>query len=396
MKENRKLINDNLTLGKITKAMYTLDEYFAAAMRLAGAIAEHQDINSFGMIDVKTSANPDLSGVVLLNYKPECAFKSSSEWNIYERVSRGLIIAHGEVIGFPFPKFFNFGDEIKSLDFNHIRNITEKEDGSLGIVFKHHGKDFVTTHGSLDSDQGKWATEHFRKTRSLEVFPGSTGERTTLLTEIIYPENRIVKDYGDFEGFKDLCIYRHNQHALTISEETLGTHAQFTSLNELLDFCATADYNTEGVVVQLKCGARVKFKTDEYLAVHRIRFAISEKNVHKIMCDSPETLETWKATLPNEFFDEVDKIQEEVNKVTILAFYYVSELITDFTSTVSGEEEYSVVKSKLAKFVTAKELTKPFRSLCFCLYDHGYETLMETARKSYFTLKEEEYVRTRI
>lgn len=100
------------------------------------------------------------------------AVMSYHMWDKYCLLARGLVLNHSErrVVATPFPKFFNYGEggvKLPALPFE----VTEKMDGSLGILF-HHGTSWrVTTRGSLTSEQGLWAT------RYLQHLPWGPGPR---------------------------------------------------------------------------------------------------------------------------------------------------------------------------------------------------------------------------
>ena len=363
---------------------YTPKQLYDAALELALAIQDRADIRLFGLIDAKTSANPEYTGVTLLNYSPECAFKKADDWNIYERVSRGLIVFKGKVLAFPFPKFFNFGDEVKDFAPSDIQTVMKKEDGSLGIVFLHNGNIHVTTHGSLDSDQGKWATNFARKNK-MTLAPNQTQ-----LTEIIYPENRVVTDYGTREELIDLGSY-HIIDGKAIYSPPSNTESTVTSVTDLKKFCSeNSDYNVEGFVILLKNGIRVKFKTDAYLAVHRIRFAISEKRIQEILIENETLLEDWKKTLPNEFFKEVDMIAKEIKSVSYKHLVFVQEVLLDAVNTIPDflTLDYRQKKSNLAKYFRDHFSNHLHFSLGMTLFDRGPSDAMNQTLKCYFEFKD--------
>src|SRR5688572_4275446 len=72
---------------------------------------------------------------VLFNYSAKAQY--AGRWNWFELNSRGLILnaTTGEVVALPFPKFFNWGELDRTTDAT-IQYITEKIDGSLGILYR--------------------------------------------------------------------------------------------------------------------------------------------------------------------------------------------------------------------------------------------------------------------
>jgi len=129
-------------------------------------------------------------GLLLFNYSNAALF--SGEWNPYERVCRGLMIDSqtGQIAALAFPKFFNWMQGGRCTKA-HVVEATEKQDGSLAILYRDDGLK-ICTRGSFDGEQALWATD-FLNTMYPDL--GETlPEDITLLFEIIYPENRIVID----------------------------------------------------------------------------------------------------------------------------------------------------------------------------------------------------------
>ena len=96
----------------------------------------------------------------IYNYTQRCQF--DRVWNNETLACRGLILNDkNEIVARPFPKFFNLqevidqGGQIPAEDFI----VTEKMDGSLGILYWVEDKPYLATRGSFVSDQaimGNW------------------------------------------------------------------------------------------------------------------------------------------------------------------------------------------------------------------------------------------------
>ena len=118
------------------------------------------------------------------------------KWDDITKSCRGLILDRdGNVIAKSFDKFFNLEEhkpeEIPNEDFE----VYEKLDGSLGILFWYQGKWILASKGSFVSDQAIKGKNILNSKYSVEPIP----KGYTTLVEIIYPENRIVCNYGDDE-----------------------------------------------------------------------------------------------------------------------------------------------------------------------------------------------------
>lgn len=262
--------------------------------------------------------------LMLFNYTHAAHF--NGRWNWFERVSRGLILnsVTGEIVARPFDKFFNWGErERKGL--GHIVVVTEKLDGSLGILYRRNGDYRIATRGSFDGDQAMWATDFLNRNYNLSDLP----ESLTLLFEIIYPENRIVVDYG---GREDLILLaarnRFNGVYLSMWPDlaSLACHYLFPlpqvyEFNNIADILAAAgalDANHEGWVIVMSDGSRWKIKGDAYIEIHRLVTQASFKRVVEALAE--DRLDDLLAGIPDELLGDVrqwqQQIQDTVTEIT--------------------------------------------------------------------------------
>ncbi len=154
------------------------------------AIEQIQQLAKEGFTEWKTlgDVSVDRDGDLLIfNYTAKAQYEG--RWNFFERVSRGLIIhcVTGEIAARAFDNFFNWGQGGQSSE-GQIVSITEKMDGSLGILFRANGEYRVSTRGDFHSDQAEWATKFLHEHYKLDGLPSEL----TLLFEIVYPENRVI------------------------------------------------------------------------------------------------------------------------------------------------------------------------------------------------------------
>lgn len=143
---------------------------------------------------VSVQSHPSLP-LFIYNYTPSCQY--SNAWSPVTTQCRGLITdEYGWVVARPFSKFMNYGQD-PDVEFPPGDPIvSEKMDGSLGIIYSYDGEYAVATRGSFASDQAQWATDWLHKNYPFYTQPGGV----TTLVEIIYPQNRIVVDYKGDEG----------------------------------------------------------------------------------------------------------------------------------------------------------------------------------------------------
>jgi len=277
------------------------------------------DWKHFGEVAVVNEE--DLS---LFNYTTKAQF--DDRFNFFESVSRGLIINRitGELVARPFDKFFNWGQGGRRA-CGHIVTITEKIDGSLGILYRRDGCYRIATRGSFHSEQADWATKQLQN-YGLSALPNEF----TLLFEIVYPENRVVVDYGDVSELFLLAIrnrfdgtYRQFYPDVYDIGEKFGFKLpsvfSFNNVTEIIERTGTLDATQEGFVVEFSDEQRFKFKGDKYLELHRLISGMSFKNTVKAF-ESGE-IDYIHSQIPDEFlglFDGwVDSIETTLRNIRI-------------------------------------------------------------------------------
>ena len=251
------------------------------------------------------------SGMVQFNYTQAAMF--ADRWNWFECVSRGLIIdaTTGEIVAYPFDKFFNFGQGERYPTTLEIKEVTEKRDGSMGILYWLNETPFIATRGSFESDQALWASQYLLENcRQLEQLP----ENVTVIFEIVYPENRIVIDYGD-ERSLTLLAMRNNSYPYTyLPRETLEYYAtlchfklpqvyNFASVQDIINVLPNLPATEEGYVVEFADGSRFKLKGETYKALHILANSLSMKTVLDIVISG--NYDTWIEGVPDEFLGMV-------------------------------------------------------------------------------------------
>lgn len=278
-------------------------------------VAGFENWKAFGEVYTKR-----LDDLILFNYLPTAQI--NNRWTWLETVSRGLILnaQTGEVVARPFDKFFNWmeGGRLPTPG-STIRTITEKMDGSLGILLRHQGKYRIATRGSFESEQALWATDFLNANYDLSSIPAN--DDMTFLFEIIYPDNRIVVDYGREEKLVLLAI-RNRVNGMYLSYEqvrivaaifgfSIAPSYSFTDMDSLLK--STADIDHEGFVVEFSDGSRFKIKGEKYRQIHKVLSHVSYNSVlDALLADG---WLSYKMSIPEEFWEEVDGYHAEIMSV---------------------------------------------------------------------------------
>jgi RNA ligase len=244
--------------------------------------------------------------LTIYNYTPMTQY--SKHWNEATMMCRGLILdPDGNIVARPFPKFFNWGEvpELHSRT-NELVYVTEKMDGSLGILYNHpSGEVRVATRGSFSSEQAQWATQWLHSP-GIAIPPG-----VTPLVEIIYPGNRIVVDYGDQEYLMGLA-FLDNETGLDRPEFSFGdwnweeVDEDVMVLDEVLtDYELDGDWGgayAEGQVVRFSTdNVRVKFKYDDYVRLHKLITGTNAKYIWQHMAVG-DPMDRILDNVPDEFY----------------------------------------------------------------------------------------------
>lgn len=214
------------------------------------------------------------------NYTDQVQFKK--QWDDVTRVCRGLVTDDtGAIVARAFPKFFNF-EEVETPTGPY--EVFEKIDGSLGILFY-----YATAKEWLFASRGSFTSPQAEKGREILLREHANvlcalDKNLSYLFEIVYPENRIVVDYGATEDLVYLSSYtvdgteRPQREAVT----ALGFVVATACVNATLVALKARDTtNAEGFVVRYATGERLKIKFDTYFRTHKQISSLSVKEVYK-------------------------------------------------------------------------------------------------------------------
>ncbi|WP_432835769.1 RNA ligase [Dactylosporangium sp. CA-092794] len=249
---------------------------------------------------IRTQRHPSLP-LLIHNYTEKAQYENV--WNAATLACRGLVVsAGGRVLARPFAKFFNHGQPgAPALDLDGPVSVTDKADGSLGVLFPTPDGWAVATRGSFDSEQARHATKVWIS-RYAESFTPPEG--LTMLFEIIYPGNRIVIDYAGLDdlvllGAVEIATGRsHGPGAVSGWPGPVVESFGYTTLAEAL--AAPPRDNREGLVVHFTGpDTRVKIKYSEYVRLHRIVTGLNPRVVWEAMVGG--RLDELLEPLPDEF-----------------------------------------------------------------------------------------------
>lgn len=267
--------------------------------------------------------------LVLYNYTPRCQFERV--WDDVTMRCRGLVVDEsGNVVARPFRKFFNEGERPDdAIPWHEPSEITEKLDGSLLIVFHAAGEWRCCTRGSFTSPQSERGQVILNRYGTATLNPANT-----YLFEVIYPENRIVVDYGDREEIVLLAVIHtasgeevgRGEHHPWPLVRTLPINTDPRKLREIIRD------DEEGYVIRFQSGFRIKVKGARYMELHRLISGVSSRSIWESLSGNI-SLDDMLAVIPDEFAEWVKRERaaqiaafDALNQRTEAAYVAVKDL----------------------------------------------------------------------
>ena len=300
----------------------------------------------------------------IYNYSRTCQYDRL--WDPVTLDCRGLVLDNeGNVVAKPFPKFFN----MEELNDNEIPKeafeVFEKMDGSLGIFFHYNGEWNMATRGSFTSDQAIKGME-IAKRNGLDnkCVPGFV-----YLFEIIYPENRIVVDYGTDERLVLLSIINPEGKELAYDEIQMDGWDivnRYDGVNDYTKLKEMISNDAEGYVIRFKSGMRMKIKGDEYVRLHRILTNFSTTDIWDLL-RTKGNMDEFLERVPDEFDNWVRRTISDLR----YAYFQISEragkLHDGFRYGKYGDVDPEPTKKEFAEFVMKQH--EALRPVMFAMWD---------------------------
>jgi RNA ligase len=321
--------------------------------------------------------------LTIWNYTEKVQYENL--WDEITVQTRGLVTDDkGNIVARPFKKFFNLEEKKHTAtpDFE----VFDKMDGSLGILFNYEGEWIMATRGSFTSDQAVKGFELLQKYDYKRLVKGFT-----YLFEIIYPENRIVVNYGyedlillsviDNKDGYELKIFDDSIHIEGIRLRNLYNNLGFKLVKK---YDGIKDYNTlksmvknneEGFVVRFSNGERVKIKGTEYLRLHKIMTNVSTTGIWEILSTGGNFDEILK-DVPDEFYNKIKDYEKELRYQYFSVSEYCGKLHDGFRYGKYNDVDPEPTKKEYAEFVM-KNVKPEFRPVMFFMWDKkNYEQVI--------------------
>lgn len=258
-------------------------------------------------------------GLALLNYTDLC--QRLGRWDEVTSLCRGLIVdtQKKEVAAYPFPKFFNW-DEKPALLPKEPFTVTEKMDGSLGVLYRYNQELRLATRGSFTSPEALRGTELLQKLPGRNKIPSAY----TLLFEIILPEQgaHLVRYEEEalvlLAGFDRFTGEELSDSLLQAQAEGLGCATPkrytFQTIEEAVVAREALPENQEGFVVRFAGGLRLKIKGTAYLKALKKALGVSRSKVLEVLLKGDAALAAFLRKAPEEMQPEISRLGEELKE----------------------------------------------------------------------------------
>jgi RNA ligase len=246
--------------------------------------------------------------------------------------------------------------------------VSEKLDGSLGVLYQWMGEYYIATRGSFVSEQAQWANKWYQENMAEAVWSCNT----TPLFEIIFKANKIVVDYN-YEGLVLLGIVENDlglewmRPALERAAEINGCRIAKKFEKSLAECAAENAEGAEGYVLRytdasLPYPLRIKVKFAEYVRLHRLLTGVSPKAIWELLRDTG-SVDTLCENVPDTF---VRWVRE-----------WECRLFADFeVMEIDAKLKFELIKSEIGADTTRKdwalrisELREEIRPVLFRMLD---------------------------
>jgi RNA ligase len=245
-------------------------------------------------------------------------------------------------------------------------NLPDFDDPYYEPTPKVKGEWHMATRGSFTSDQSIKGMEIAKK-YNYDRFCVSG---FTYLFEIIYPENRIVVDYGKEERLVLLGIMNPDGEEIPyeeITEDGWDIVMKYKTWGEDWETLKKEISNdNEGYVIRFSGGMRMKIKGDEYVRLHRILTNFSTTDIWEIL-RTGGNMNEFLERVPDEFDDWVKRVAMDLR----YSFYHIHEragkLHDGFRYGKYNDVDPEPTKKEFAEFV----MTHPehLRPIMFKMWD---------------------------
>lgn len=299
--------------------------------------------------------------LTIWNYSEKVQYENL--WDKVTLMCRGIVTDNeGNIVAKPFEKFFNLEEGRHTPTENF--EVYEKMDGSLGIVFWYDGQWVVATRGSFNSDQSIKGLELLKKYNTDVMF-----RHLTYCFEILYSENRIVVDYGDYEGLVLLGTFNTEGKEYDIEmwkQYGFDVVKKYDGIKDFKELKSMIKDDQEGFVVKFNNGDRIKIKGVEYLRLHKIMTNMSTTSIWECLKNGDD-IENILKDVPDEFYDKIKSYVRDLKYTHFQISERAGKIYDRFRYGKYNDKYPEPTKKEFAEFVLKQE--KVLQPVMFAMWD---------------------------
>lgn len=152
-------------------------------------------------------------------------------------------------------------------------------------------------------------------------------------------KNRIVVDYGDYEGLVLLSTFDTSGKEYDIEmwrEYGFDVVKKYDGIKDFKELKSMIKENQEGFVVKFDNGDRMKIKGVEYLRLHKIMTNLSTTSVWESLKNGDDIYELLR-DVPDEFYEKINdyivELKNQFKSIQTLYFSYFLDITNKVVST---------------------------------------------------------------
>jgi hypothetical protein len=186
-------------------------------------------------------------------------------------------------------------------------------------------------------------------------------------------KNRIVVDYGEYEGLVLLGAFNNNDgHEIPYSElESLNGFDIVQKYDGIEDYSilkSMVDNNAEGFVVRFSNGDRMKIKGEEYLRLHKIMTNITTTGVWEVLKSGGNMDELLKE-VPDEFYKKIKSYVRDLRYAHYQYYEYAGKIHDYFRYGKYNDVEVEPSKKEFALHLERNKIHPKIKAVCFAIWD---------------------------
>jgi hypothetical protein len=173
----------------------------------------------------------------------------------------------------------------------------------------------------------------------------------TYLYEMVFKKNKIVIDYGDYEGMTLLgCINNETGIEMpygALLEEGARTKSVvvqqvtgFKTMEDLYVYCKTLPATQEGFVVTFSSGLKIKIKGAEYCRIHKMVSRMTPLAFWEAWdLELKDIPKEYLAQMPEEFREASDALYKQIYKIHWEPFKKATQYYTEMKALLGNADK---------------------------------------------------------